>query len=533
MTTINFADKVTSDEDALTITTSGELLINFGDFTTTGDLADGIFADADDVTIRNFAHVETEGLGAAGIFVQGQNARIENHGSVHTTGNFFGDFEFFSEGIFVFGDGFYIANHGSIRVEGESSSTMVGVGANGLIINFGDVESSATESSVVAIDGDGSQFINRGQVTSSGGGTAVVFVNGEDASALNHGEILITGDSSNGIQGVIANTHITNRGVIHLTGDNSNGMAGFGDGHEVSNFGLIETHGTFAVGMTARGGTPLGLDGLDLEIVNAGRVATEGDLAIGVALGLSLFGFRAADGQIENRGVIETEGDGAAGVVMIGEGHHLTNSGRITTDGGAFVGEPVDGLRAAAVVVSGDDVLVENARAGVIESLNAGSAAVELNVLERDDLPAADMSSTLENFGLVEGAAIAVLGGDGQETVINHGRIVGDVDLGDGDDTFLFGNGGTVAGDVFLGDGDDRVVIENGSGTTVIADFVAGAASGDQIDVSEFSFSDFDDLTAHSRQLDNDVVVNLDKNDTLVLSNVQLSALIGDDFLFV
>jgi hypothetical protein len=54
---------------------------------------------------------------------------------VHTTGNFFGDFEFFSEGIFVFGDGFYIANHGSIRVEGESSSTMVGVGAKGPSIN--------------------------------------------------------------------------------------------------------------------------------------------------------------------------------------------------------------------------------------------------------------------------------------------------------------------------------------------------------------------------------------------------------------
>ena len=140
--------------------------------------------------------------------------------------------------------------------------------------------------------------------------------------------------------------------------------------------------------------------------------------------------------------MIETEGDGAAGVVMIGDGHHLTNSGRITTDGGAFVGEPVGGLRAAGVVVSGDGALVENTRTGVIESMNADSAAVELNVLERAGLPAADMSSTLENFGLIEGAAVAVLGGAGQETVINHGRIVGDVVLGDGADTFVFGKGG-------------------------------------------------------------------------------------------
>jgi hypothetical protein len=43
--------------------------------------------------------------------------------------------------------------------------------------------------------------------------------------------------------------------------------------------------------------------------------------------------FSDADGTIENRGVIETEGDGAAGTFMAGDGHHLTNSGHITTDG--------------------------------------------------------------------------------------------------------------------------------------------------------------------------------------------------------
>ena len=68
--------------------------------------------------------------------------------------------------------------------------------------------------------------------------------------------------------------------------------------------------------------------------------------------------------------------------------------------------------------------------------------------------------------------------------MVNHGRIVGDVVLGDGDDTFVFGSGGTVAGDVFLGGGDDLVVIEDGSGTSRIADFAAGAAGGDLIDVS-------------------------------------------------
>ena len=162
---------------------------------------------------------------------------------------------------------------------------------------------------------------------------------------------------------------------------------------------------------------------------------------MGIAIGLDGFGFAAAgDDEIANRGIIETQGDGAAGVIMVGDGHHLTNSGRITTAGGAFDSADVGAVfRAAGVVVSGDEAVVENTRSGVIESKNADSAAVELNVLERDGLPAADMASRLENFGLIKGADVAVLGDAGKEIVINHGRIVGDVELGGGADTFVFG----------------------------------------------------------------------------------------------
>jgi hypothetical protein len=228
--------------------------------------------------------------------------------------------------------------------------------------------------------------------------------------------------------------------------------------------------------------------------------------------------------------VIDTEGDGAAGVLMAGDGHHLTNSGRITTDGGALDSDILGLIRAAGVVVSGDEALVQNTRSGVIESENGHSAAVELNVVERDGLPASGMSSRLENSGLIKGAGPAVLGGAGHETVINHGHIVGDVMLGDGADTFVFGKGGSVAGDVFLGGGNDLVRIENGSGSSHIADFAAGAASGDVIDVSAF-FSSFHEVQTHSRQLGHDVVITLDRNDQLVLANVHLNALNAGDFL--
>jgi hypothetical protein len=62
------------DEDALT---AGEHLINFGGLTTIGELADGIFADADDAKIQNFGTIETSGLGARGIFVDARRRALK------------------------------------------------------------------------------------------------------------------------------------------------------------------------------------------------------------------------------------------------------------------------------------------------------------------------------------------------------------------------------------------------------------------------------------------------------------------------
>ena len=185
----------------------------------------------------------------------------------------------------------------------------------------------------------------------------------------------------------------------------------------------------------------------DLEIINSGRITTDGDLSIGIFFGVTPFEYIPAfDGIITNSGTIETEGDGAAGIVIIGDRHHLTNSGRISTDGGVFDRGPLGLVSAAGVIVSGDDAIVENTRSGVIRSDDAASAAVELNVEELAGVPAAGLSARLENSGMIRGDSIAVLGGDGEETVINHGRIVGNVDLGGGADTFRLRQGRQGAG---------------------------------------------------------------------------------------
>jgi hypothetical protein len=141
------------------------------------------------------------------------------------------------------------------------------------------------------------------------------------------------------------------------------------------------------------------------------------------------------------------------------------------------------------------------------------------------------MSARLENRGLIKGAEVAILGGGGEETVINHGRIVGDVVLGDGDDTYVGGKGSSLAGDLVLGDGDDVVVVTDGIGTLRIADFAAGTAGGDVLDVSDF-FSDFGDVLARASQKGGNTVIALDHDDRLVLQNTVLGALDAGDFQF-
>jgi hypothetical protein len=529
MTIINFKNRSTAgfDEGALFTFTDGEQVLNFGRLTTTGDLAEGIFAAADDVTVRNFGRVETNGRGSVGILVLGDDARIENYGSVTTRGGHF-NFDFFSEGILAIGDRFHIANYGTVRVEGEFSSGIVGVGNDGLVVNYGRVDCFSA-SGVLGAVGDNSRAINAGLLTTHEADATALFAIGEDSLALNFGRIEIDAPATLAMRGTSANTQVVNAGTIRICASDCVGMLGLGDGHQLSNSGVIETHGSFSTGMGAGSGPP-GTIGSDLEIINSGRISTDGDLSIGMFLGVAPFEYRPTlDGTIVNRGTIETEGDGAAGVFVIGDGNHVTNSGRISTDGGVFDRGPLGLVRAAGVIVSGDQALVENTRSGIIRSEDAASAAVELNVQEFAGAPAADLSARLENSGLIRGAGIAVLGGAGQETVVNHGRIVGDVVLGDGADSFVFGKGGTLAGDLLLGDGDDLVLIENGAGKIGIADF--SAAGGDVVDVSAF-FSTFGELTAHSHQSSGDVVVNLDNNDTLVLANLQLTVLSAGDFVF-
>ena len=96
-----------------------------------------------------------------------------------------------------------------------------------------------------------------------------------------------------------------------------------------------------------------------------------------------------------------------------------------------------------------------------------------------------------------------------------------------GDDTLVGGTGDDI---LTGGPGDDLFVFENGSGSDTITDFNAGQSTPDRIDISDFGFTDFGDLSSAFSENGGDVEIQLDADDQLVLENTQIAALDPDDF---
>src|SRR5215813_8785379 len=489
MPIVNRKDKFTTDpdDDALSTVTPNELVINFANLTTAGDLADGIFVGADGVSVRNFGSIHTSGLGAEGIHVEANNVRVDNFGSITTSGN---DTAFStSDGIIILGDAFRISNFGDVHVTGDFASALVGVGEHSSILNAGHVISSSIGSIVIGIIGDGAEVVNRGQIDVDSSDSSALLTRGEHASIINFGQVTLSGGpDEEGMTLQFGNSEAHNHGSIVVNAQQSFGMLARGAGQTLDNDGSVTVHGDACIGVIATGGR-FSPDGTDIHIINSGQISIDGTASFGIGLGLALpdiVDLSASHGLIRNSGSVATQGDGDAAIVVIGDSHALINSGTVTADGGTAVSDLLGAVRAVGTLVSGDNVSIENERTGAITSNHAGSAAIELNVIDRDGVDNALLSSVVDNWGLIQGVDVAISGGAGHETVINHGRIVGDVQLGDGADTFVFGKGGTLDGNLFLGGGDDLVRVERGSGTSFIADFVAGSASGDTIDVSAF-----------------------------------------------
>jgi hypothetical protein len=557
----NFRNITTTgfDEDALFSTTTGDKVRNFSVVTTTGDLANGIYAGVDNVSVDNLGRIETSGRGAEGVLIEGAGARVRNFGSIASHGEPSDDFLHFNDAIAVYGGNFRIENWGDLSTEGIFASGVFALGDFGMIRNHGPVSTSGDLSAAVNTDGTGNQIVNFGAVSTSGQFGHGLFALGDQNRVVNFGDVHLTGElatglRSFGIQNELVNfgTIITGRGYpmiafggIDRGGSNTatnwgmisadffdgGGVLATGRGVLVQNFGTIDMTAGSGMLVAAQSGA---------RLINGGSITTQSEFA----RGMSTTDWVTADGEAVNTGLIRTEGDAAAGILTWFSGGQVINDGSIETFGGLLDVTDLSGflhlfglaglVPAAGILAFGPDELVRNTRTGSIESHHPDSPAVGLNikdVLGGDTIIAADTQSHLENEGLIKAVETAVLGGPGDETVVNSGQIIGDVSLGAGDDAYIAEKGGELLGSIFGSDGADNIVFHNGSGGTRVADFEAGAVASDVLDVSAFGFESFADVLAAAMQDGSDLVIALDNNDLVVLSGVALGALHENDFL--
>jgi Ca2+-binding RTX toxin-like protein len=156
-------------------------------------------------------------------------------------------------------------------------------------------------------------------------------------------------------------------------------------------------------------------------------------------------------------------------------------------------------------------------------SILQGEAANDrlvINALAGDDV--------IEASGVTAGAiGLTLNGGDGNDVLI--GGAGNDILLGGaGDDVLLGGDGDDILDG---GEGDDIII--GGDGVDIeIQGFQAGAGSEDRIDLTRFgSAIDFDWVTAHSTQVDGNVVLDFG-SEQMTLAGVDLELLHADDFVF-
>jgi Ca2+-binding RTX toxin-like protein len=188
------------------------------------------------------------------------------------------------------------------------------------------------------------------------------------------------------------------------------------------------------------GGTISTINGELVAFAGAGMVSNNGNHSITVGVGGSITARTNAielssdNNTIVNHGTI----DGASGILCEDDGfggNHILNTGFLTARANL------------AISLTGDGNFISNS--GTISALNF--TAIQFASDAGGD------AETVETSGaIIANANPAIVGGDAETIVLNSGRIIGDVLLGVGNDTYD-GESGRIAGIVDGGSGDDTL----------------------------------------------------------------------------
>ena len=250
--------------------------------------------------------------------------------------------------------------------------------------------------------------------------------------------ITTTGDDADGINMTNDNT-VTHAGTIRvgdptLVNTGSVGIAG-GTGNMVTNDGIVAAFGD------ASRGIELGDGG---SVTNNGSVSAQGVGSIGVNVG--------SGHQVDNAGSVTGIGANAI-AVQLGAGSDLDNDFSIGASG--------DGSR-GVVVTGGMDTTIDNAIGALISSESAADDDIAI-----DYSGTTGGTHTLTNAGTIRSDFQAILGGPGSEMIVNQGGLVGDIDLGAGDDVLELNATGFTSGLLDGGANTDALRLR-GSGSGVL-----------------------------------------------------------------
>nr|WP_319515071.1 calcium-binding protein [uncultured Cohaesibacter sp.] len=218
------------------------------------------------------------------------------------------------------------------------------------------------------------------------------------------------------------------------------------------------------------------------------------------------------------------------GTVWNRSGEEISNANTLTIINGTDAGEEISGTSGDDEIhaMAGDDYLIGSEGADVLDGGDGWNTVGYWNATEAVKVDLADPSNNTGeasgdrymNIGVIAGSDFddILIADDGWNGL--SGGIGDDILNGKGGDDYFYGNAG-----------DDTFVFEVDSGRDTIYDFIAGVGSEDRIRF-EAGFSSFLDVIAASSQDGPDVVIDIDSDNSIRLTGIQLEDLLEDDFEF-
>ena len=338
-----------------------------------------------------------------------------------------------------------IRTNSNYDVENDATGTIQvrGAGATGIL---GGNDNIINNEGTIVVDGDD------GRAISLGNNTGLPLSNG----AISSGTITINGARGIAIEaGDDVGVAFTG-GTVDLVGDESRGLSlgnrvdTVGAQANVTNAATMNVDGAGAIGMQVGDGwiEP----GNTAGTRNFDTINVRGEGAVGIFAGDTSNTTGEHDSFVLNNvgAVIDVTGVDAIGVSLGGNG----------------ILDPGNGALDSAETLTNLGSILGGADAGPLVEFRNFSAGFENRVRNE---AAGSITADLTNIALPD-RGIAVRGSAGSDHVSNAGSIVGDLDLGDGDDTFTLESTGSFTGTYRGGNGDDTVVLGANAGPALAFD---------------------------------------------------------------